>query len=89
MDMWNCRDTKSGHIGQLLLQQLTSMGSQFQGAGCFQLRGKLEKGGESAFWISSLGNAAVLRVLAFEKNPLGLKEPDIASSIRGGTAILK
>lgn len=30
----------------------------------------------------------MLRVLAFDKYPLGLREPDIASSVRGGTAIL-
>lgn len=37
---------------------------------------QLRKRGWSAFWVSSLRNAAVLRVLAFEKNPLGLKKPD-------------
>lgn len=64
-------------------------GWQFWGAGCSQLRGKLEKGGPGAFRISSLGDAAVLRVSAFGKKSLGLKEPGIASSIRRGIALLK
>lgn len=51
-----------------------------------QLSIQLEQGGHSAFLVSSLGNAAVLRILVFEKNPLMLKEPDIVSPISGGTA---
>lgn len=43
-----------------------------------QLSTQLGPGGQSAFLVSGVGNAAVLRVSAFERNPLGLKEPDIA-----------
>lgn len=38
---------------------------------------------------SQVWGTLMCSVLAFEKNLLGLKEADVASSSRGGTAILK
>lgn len=60
---WSCRADQYPVPGQLLLQQQTSRGWQFQGTGCSQREGELGKGGQSTCWVSSLWNAAVLRVL--------------------------
>lgn len=60
---WSCRADQYPVRGQLSLQQQTSRGWQFQGTGCSQMEGELGKAGQNTFWVSSLRNAAVLRVL--------------------------
>lgn len=87
--IWSCKDSVPGHTASFCPSSWHPGDGSPRVQAAPPLRGKLEKGGQNAFWIPSLGNAALLKALAFEKNPFGLQEPDIASSIRGGTAVLE